>query len=504
MKKSTRNLLIMLVVLVVLGGLAAIIYLYEPAAEEEVSSSSEIEDTSIELINKESTDIASISIKNKDSEYTLSPKEITSEDESTIDFSIDGFESYDILTSNVNTMASTLYSMTASKSIGEQEKLADFGLDGDGEAKAVIKYKDGSSDTLVIGTAAGESTGRYVLKDGEIYIVSSISDNIFSSPYVFFNLDVISIADRVEETAEESESSIVEEESSETTETLEDLLYTMTLSGTEFANSISVKYAPTSIMTYSMTEPMVGDGASTKISEIITALKKVSASGVVYAGNEEDKLAEYGLSEPAAQVQYKLNTEEHVIKLSAANSDGIRYMLVDDSNIIYTIANSTVSIWAEAKVMDLRSPYIALPNIKEIETLTLNLNGEETVFSGTLIKDEENSTEDSVSYNLEVECSGNAIDYEIYQPFYKELISIALLSFDEAAYDAENPYFTINYKYFDNSSEEITVKFFKLEDSDRYAVELNGSYSGVVRKNSLDNVTALIDDVKNNVSAETE
>ena len=82
--------------------------------------------------------------------------------------------------------------------------------------------------------------------------------------------------------------------------------------------------------------------------------------------------------------------------------------------------------------MDLRLSTIWLPNIQDVETLTLTAEGDMVyAFSATKVLNEERSTETVPAYDLEiVNAGGEDIDYDLYQDFYQELIGTPVLSVD--------------------------------------------------------------------------
>ena len=222
MKKNIRYLIIMLAVLVVLGGGAAVLLLTQPAADEDASSSSSV--ASEMVTDRETSEVATVTVENPNASYVMVPVDdgtATSSEESSssstsVDFTIDGYQSYDVDISQVTAAVNMAVSIEASKNLGEQEDLAQFGLSGVGAAKVDIQYTDGTSDSFVMGNEAGETSGRYLLKDGVVYITASYSSGLLETPFYFFETDVYTVADRVEET--------VDSEGSSSTSTLEDVL----------------------------------------------------------------------------------------------------------------------------------------------------------------------------------------------------------------------------------------------------------------------------------------
>lgn len=495
MKKTARNIIIMLVIVLVLAGAGLLLLYTEPKDTEETASAEPVSsEPTVVLVDKQDSDVQSVTVKNTEVSYQIIPTAAqadtgTAASETsaaeTIVFQIADYENYAVKEAEVTTAAGSLLSLTASKSLGAQEDLDKFGLAGDGEATIELKYHDGSADLLVFGLVPGESSGRYVLKDGQVYVVSSVSEKLFETFYSFFELSIIDIPDLTELDAEGSEAAVA------------DVLNSVKLSGENYPEPIEIIYDET----YLMVSPMRADSATQAVTDMITALKTVTADAVVYAGTEETMLARYGLDIPAAKVEYDMNGETHEIAVSERDSDGNRYLTADGESVIYQITDTAVSDWASVSVVDLRSPYIVLPNIMGVQKLTLDVAGQATVFEIERTINEEKTTETNTQYDLTVQCDGAAIDYEVYQPFYKQLLSVAVLSYDVLEYDGTSPYLTVTYEFFDGS-EAAVIKFFPVEEKDRYIAELDGSYTGTVRSSQIDELITVLKTTAKNQAAE--
>ena len=482
MKKNIRYLIIMLAVLVVLGGGAAVLLLTQPAADEDASSSSSV--ASEMVTDRETSEVATVTVENPNASYVMVPVDdgtATSSGESSssstsVDFTIDGYQSYDVDISQVTAAVNMAVSIEASKNLGEQEDLAQFGLSGVGAAKVDIQYTDGTSDSFVMGNEAGETSGRYLLKDGVVYITASYSSGLLETPFYFFETDVYTVADRVEET--------VDSEGSSSTSTLEDVLYHMELSGANAAEPIVIDYDSSKVSSYLITQPVMAESGTNTLTEIATALKSLSAEAVVAAGRTQETLEQFGLAEPYAQITFDMNGEEHTLAVSEANSSGNRYLIADDIDLVYEVTGDS----AEAGLMDLRMSYVWLPNINNVSTLTMRVaDGTEYRFDVEKVVNEEDSTEDETEYDLVVtNGDGQSVDYENYQPFYQMVLSQAVLSTDEATYDAENLVLEITFEYFDGSDPDVITYCVAEGQDQRYAALLNGGYNGIVRRSDVD------------------
>lgn len=484
MKKTTRNILIMLAVLVVLGGAAACLLLL-PAQEEEASSSSEVSVSSAALetvMDREKSEVASISVENSEGNFVLVPDGE--------EFAIQGYEDSDVNTSSLSYSANSLLSITASKNLGSQDDLEAFGLAGENAVSVEIKYQDGTADRLILGNMAAETSGRYVLKDSTVYIVSGINELLYGSMYGYFNTTLYTIADRTEE--------VTDDEGNTTTETLEDIVYSLKLSGSNFPEPIEIKYNTGVINSYLITSPILAESGSDDFTAIVEALKAPTASSVAAVGLTEEVLEEHGLYEPYAKVEFDLNNAQHTMTVSKADSEGFCYLLLDDRDTVYRVSKDTVSAWADTSLMDLRMSYIWLANIMNVSELTMTVDGD-TVYSFDVTRevDEEKSTEDNPSYNLIIRnAGGESIDYSTcYQPFYKKLIALTVVTADTVEYSGE-PVFQIKYSYFEGAEDDV-VEFFAVGE-DRYAAVVNGTFNGLARKTDLDKVIALLPDLNAN------
>lgn len=485
MKKTTRNLLVMLAVLVVLGGAAAALLFLNPDTEAEgEASSSVLSSTAATVImDREAQDVKSVTVENSLGTMRF-VQEVTEEDgESKVSFVLEGYEKYDMDSSDMTSAVKSLLSLTATKDLGEQESLADFGLTGDAAVTAELEYTDGGTDTLVVGNKGGESAGRYILKDGKVYIASGVNDSLQGDVYGYFNTDIYTIEDLTKD--------VEDEDGNITQEQISDQLDWLILSGTHFPQIIKMEYDSTKTSGYLITEPVVSESGTTSFNNMLTALKSLTADSVVAAGVDSDVLEEYGLKDPFAKVEFRLNRVEHTLAVSESDGDGNRYLIVDDGDVVYQVAGDKVSTWAEATLMTLRMAYIWLPNIKEVKTLTLTMDGETYTFTAERTKNEERSTEDNIYYDLTVQnADGEDIDYSTsYQPFYQNLIGVAVLSPDEAQYSG-TPTFRVEYGYFSGGTDDV-IEFYPVGE-DRYAAVLNGQYNGLVRKTDVDKLISLV------------
>lgn len=482
MKKTVKYTIIMLAILAVLGAAAFLLLQAPPATQGDDTSSLPAASStpSQSLLDRDIGQVKAIEVENSQGSFTLVPVSGGAAGE---DFTLEGYQERDISNSQISATAHTLLSLLYSKDLGQREDLDAFGLGSDAP-QVSIRYTDGQTDTLFMGDTAPESVGHYVRKDGKVYIVSSVPQQVYGSKFDYFNTSIYTVPDRVEVTEDENGSS------SETTAL--DILYSLRLSGENFPEPVEVTYTSSTISGYLMTSPVTVETGNAAFEELMTSLKTLTAGKVVEAGITEALLEEYGLQEPEAAVEFDMNDSKHSLAVSKKDADGNRYLIADDTDLIYQVSNSLVEKWAETSITTLRMSYIWIPNIKNVEKLTLTLDGDQVhQYHITRTKDEEKSTEDNIQYILDItDAGGQTVDYEeAYQPFYQKLISLAVFMQDRVDYSG-TPAIKVEYEYFGGGKDQ--VEFYKMQDQNRYAAVLNGGFNGQVRGSEVSALLELV------------
>lgn len=469
MKKNLKYILIMLLVLLVLGGAAALLLLPQGGGEDSssaVGSSSAVENETI--TNRETADVKAVTVENASGSFVLVPDGE--------EFTLQGYESYPINRSTVRNTVDQLVSLQVARNLGEQSSLEDFGLSGTECVNVELQYKDGSSDKLVLGATPGETTGRYVLKDGKVYVGLGVADQLYGDGFGYFSSSLYSIPNRTEETTDD--------EGNTESKEAEDILYRLKLTGTQFPEPIELGYDKKAVSQYLISTPIVAESGNTAMTTVMDDLKALEqADGVVAAGLDDGLLAKYGLQEPAAVAEFDLNSETHTVSVSAVQEDGTRYLLLDDNDLVYQVQDSAVSSWAAADLLTLRQGYIWLANIMQVQQTTITVEGDMAyAFTTTREKDEERSTDETPYYNLTVKnAAGQTLDYETYQDFYQDLLAVAVMS-EEQPETTGSLVCEVEYQYFDGGKD--TVRFYSSGEG-RCVAELNGAFNGIVRSSDL-------------------
>lgn len=472
MKSATRNLIIVGAGVVVLGGALAALLL-AGGGEEPSSSSESASSAVISLVSKQEEDIVSMKITNENGSYTIVPH--TEEVETS---AADGSKSTSTKTTYlveelgdlpINTYTTDRvveygFSLNASKNVGEVENLADYGLKNP-RATVKVTFKDDSVYEYNLGdVSAGDGSGCYMSGKGSnnVYVVS-IDDAIFNSVEDFVDKKLVNIS-----TADPNTPAV--------------FTY-LKLSGTNFEEPITLEGEN------SLTSMTAGDQAldpdSEKTSALTTALTAITADQALYLHPTEEQLKECGLDQPAAVIEFTSEGTTYKLMAGAKSEDkSEQYIMKDGVDVIYTISSGNISAWTDTSAFDLRTKFILLPMITDVEKLTVGFDGKDNVFELSRTKDEEKSTEDKPAYTYTVTANGKEITYENFQQYYKSMIQIQLLEPTKEEPQGD-PDLTITYEYYGDTGKPVdVVKFYEISDR-RYLVTVNGTVSGIVASTNV-------------------
>lgn len=460
MKKQTKYIIITLAILVLLGGVLALLLKTSPSQEEGDTSSAESGEK-LTLISKEENDIESISVKNTEDEFTIVPVDADSEIR---DYTIKGYEKYELTTAEINLASSFFATLPYTKELGKVDDPSSYGLDG--SVCVTAKYKDGTETDIQIGMVPGESSGRYILYDGKVYI-SDISE-IF----------VKSAMSRIQPASWQIQPYADEQG------TQYSILNNISLSGTNFERDIKMEYNDDDIE-YDLIKPVPAKGSNKKADEVAKALLSFSTSDVVKVEPTEEDIKDMGLADPYCQLDFTVNEISHSITLGN-RVDNSRYCMVNgDKNLVYTVSMETVAPWAESEESQYRDDYILLKMIFDVSKLDITVGDTSCVIDFERTVNEEKSTEEKESYDYTAKVNGKDIEYESIKEFYADLISVQTLSIKEMESDSE-PVATVVYSHYDGSEDQ-TLEFYKSKDNDkRYVCYLDGEYTATVRNTSVD------------------
>lgn len=471
MKKTTKYILISIGVLVLLiGSLFAIDLIELPEVEDTTVYSTAAETVSI--FDYSEADIVSFSIDNNVGGLEVIQEETTEDDVTTYTYVMVGYENY-TAENALGVGMTSMMSLTATKEIGVVDTLSNYGLDNDDTVTVEFTVESGKTETLLIGYDGGETSGKYILYDGIVYIATI--NTVFFETYTDC-VPVYFYDDATYDSTGTAEAVSIE------------YLY---FSGTNFPLEVKVDYFEDE-GAYYLTEPIQNVYPSLTLLETLAEyLPALVTSSVAGMNVTEEELVEYGLDEAMIIFEYSLNTVEHKIYLSAKNSDGYHYiMFSDDMNTVYTISAESVETWSYLTINDVRNTYVFLPAISSIETMTFTIDGQDSVIELSREINEDNTTENVTAYDYFTELDGVSTDYTNVTSFYYDVLNISVLDFstDGTPEYVDEAIVSFEFEFYDGQT--YTLEYYQTVDAEnRYVAFIDGVYTGTVRSS---NITTLL------------
>lgn len=475
MKSGTRNLIAVAVGVAVLGGLVVVL---QQTGKKEETASSAAASSAIQLVSKKSEDVASMKVTNSKGEYTLIPKKkaaassaasgSSSAAQEETEYTVQGLEDLPIDTSAASSVIQNGFSLVASKDLGTVSSLGDYGLENP-QATVDISFKDGSGYHYKIGKASATDQSAYYMcgtDSKNVYIVS-VDGGLLENREYFVSKSLTSIG-----TTDANGNS-----------TATTLFTRMKLSGKNYPQNVVLSIKDQDMK---ITEPEQYDVDTNKVSAAETALSSLAADTVEAVKPDAAALAKFGLDQPVASVEFTADKKNY--KLTAgAKKDGNYYVMFNDVNVVYGIAASKVSAWAEMNLFEFRNKLIYLPNIETVKSFTVTAGSTVNELNVTRAKDEKKSTQDKPAYTYKLTGNGGkTLDYEKnYKHFYQTAISVQILEPADQVPEGK-PELSFEYRYFDKNTVD-TIQFIKSADR-RYTVLFNGKPFGIVTQDDIDTV----------------
>ena len=467
MKKKTVKLVSAVVVLGVLCAAYEGVNFYVTSQEEKEKEES---DTSVDLVSLEADDVTAVSFSADENNVEFDKKDDTWTEKSDAVFPVN----QDTVDSAVKGVAS----LTADQEIPDVEDLSEYDLDAP-QNTITLTTADGDT-TLEIGMES--SNDQYYVKkaddDKNVYLVSSTSIEPFMGTlYDFAESGTFPSVTA----ATVTDVKVDKEDGYELTQDADDLFWN------------------------------VSDGKTTEKADTTKAGDVTSAIGslaydkfVDYNCTDDSK---YGFDDPYAVVTVKYTEEESVEKTLTLyvgdETDGDRYVKVDDSKEVYTITNDSLTTILDSTMSDFYSLTVSYVSVNDLDSLEIQAaDGDHTVnvvaetakaedadttedtdtdstdadsadASSTEASDEsstdiassdENSSDEEETTTTSYKLDGADLDESTFTTFYNKLINMTAQKRLTEEYKPEgDPAYTFIFK--DTNGTETTVKYYEYDTS---------------------------------------
>ena len=451
MKNKTVKMILAVAVLAVCCGAYAGVKTYVSHQEQKESEAESEENTSV--FTASADDIKSLDFMVDDTETTFEKKDDSWVKKDDTDFPVNQ--------STLDSAASSVTSVESDRVLEDVDNLAEYGLDSPANIiKIVTKSEDEDGDdttaTLYVGDENSSTSQYYVRKDDDektVYLVDSSCVEPFTKTlYDYAQMEdfpAISSTDTITKISVDGDSSYELKKDADTS------VWSVSANGEEDkADSATVSSLVSSFgsMAYnSMADYKCEDKSKYGLD------KPYSTITVDYQEEAEtsDDNAETSDSEtPDSAETTEMVDKQLTILVGNEADDSNRYVMVNDSNEVYTMSEETLSALTDKTEEDFWDMTVSYVSVNSLASLKVNYQGTDYKVNSSreTSTDEDGNDTETVTYKLD----GADLDETTFTTFYNKLINMAAQK-------------RLTEKYDPDGDAELTVTFTE-EDGDTLEV----------------------------------
>lgn len=450
MKNKTVKMILAVAVLAVCCGAYAGVKTYVSHQEQKESEAESEENTSV--FTASADDIKSLDFMVDDTETTFEKKDDSWVKKDDTDFPVNQ--------STLDSAASSVTSVESDRVLEDVDDLAEYGLDSPANTiKIVTKSEDEDGDdtttTLYVGDENSSTSQYYVRKDDEktVYLVDSSCVEPFTKTlYDYAQMEdfpAISSTDTITKISVDGDNSYELKKDADTS------VWSVSANGEEDkADSATVSSLVSSFgsMAYnSMADYKCEDKSKYGLD------KPYSTITVDYQEEAEtsDDNAETSDSEtPDSAETTEMVDKQLTILVGNEADDSNRYVMVNDSNEVYTMSEETLSALTDKTEEDFWDMTVSYVSVNSLASLKVNYQGTDYKVNASreTSTDEDGNDTETVTYKLD----GADLNETTFTTFYNKLINMAAQK-------------RLTEKYDPDGDAELTVTFTE-EDGDTLEV----------------------------------
>lgn len=451
MKNKTVKMILAVAVLAVCCGAYAGVKTYVSHQEQKESEAESEENTSV--VTASADDIKSLDFMVDDTETTFEKKDDSWVKKDDTDFPVNQ--------STLDSAASSVTSVESDRVLEDVDDLAEYGLDSPANTiKIVTKSEDEDGDdtttTLYVGDENSSTSQYYVRKDDDektVYLVDSSCVEPFTKTlYDYAQMEdfpAISSTDTITKISVDGDNSYELKKDADTS------VWSVSANGEEDkADSATVSSLVSSFgsMAYnSMADYKCEDKSKYGLD------KPYSTITVDYQEEAEtsDDNAETSDSEtPDSAETTEMVDKQLTILVGNEADDSNRYVMVNDSNEVYTMSEETLSALTDKTEEDFWDMTVSYVSVNSLASLKVNYQGTDYKVNASreTSTDEDGNDTETVTYKLD----GADLDETTFTTFYNKLINMAAQK-------------RLTEKYDPDGDAELTVTFTE-EDGDTLEV----------------------------------
>ena len=451
MKNKTVKMILAVAVLAVCCGAYAGVKTYVSHQEQKESEAESEENTSV--FTASADDIKSLDFMVDDTETTFEKKDDSWVKKDDTDFPVNQ--------STLDSAASSVTSVESDRVLEDVDDLAEYGLDSPANTiKIVTKSEDEDGDdtttTLYVGDENSSTSQYYVRKDDDektVYLVDSSCVEPFTKTlYDYAQMEdfpAISSTDTITKISVDGDNSYELKKDADTS------VWSVSANGEEDkADSATVSSLVSSFgsMAYnSMADYKCEDKSKYGLD------KPYSTITVDYQEKVEtsDDNAETSDSEtPDSAETTEMVDKQLTILVGNEADDSNRYVMVNDSNEVYTMSEETLSALTDKTEEDFWDMTVSYVSVNSLASLKVNYQGTDYKVNASreTSTDEDGNDTETVTYKLD----GADLNETTFTTFYNKLINMAAQK-------------RLTEKYDPDGDAELTVTFTE-EDGDTLEV----------------------------------
>ena len=234
---------------------------------------------------------------------------------------------------------------------------------------------------------------------------------------------------------------------------------------------------------YFIESPMKVEFDTISGENLLNGIHSLSANEVAAVGEK----SKYGFDAPYATVEYSKDSVSGYFTVgdetTLENGNPARYVMGSKTDIIYKVGLENLP-WATAKLDNLFSSFILIPNVKVVDSVVIFAGNENYTFKSK-----------GEGSNLTATLNGNEITSDNYRAMYEFLISASAKEINYGARKGEL-IAKVTYKYRDSKKSDDVIEFFASDDR-KCIISLNGSESFLTETRYADKILSNCQKVAN-------
>lgn len=498
MKNKSVKMIISLAALgVLLGGYFGLKAYVSKQEAKEAEENSEEEKTNV--FDTETDSIKSLKFTIDDQEVTFEKKDGTWVKKNETDFPVDQ--------DTLDSAASCISCVNADRVLTDVEDLSGYGLDVPSNT-ITVTTDDASVTVLQIGIENSSTGQYYIYKDDDkdkVYVVSdSVVSPFMDSLYDYAEMGTFPLIDssavsKVEVEQDEKSYEAVKNadtglweignDDNEPEKADSSLMSSLTYGLSTLEYDTFVNYNCTDKSEYGLDDPyaVITVDYQEEVEEEDTDAEEASTSSK--EAEESDNEASSDDTESSEEQNTVMIDRQITILVGNEADTESRYVMIEGSNEVYTMTTEILSTIIDKDVSSMWNMTVNYVSKDELESLDVNIDGEENVISVsretvTVEKDESGETDDSDSEETETittyTLNGEEIEDLHFSSFYNKLINMTAQKRLNEEFNPENdPELSVVFHKVDNES--VNVDFYQY-DVNYYAAVVDNNKIYLVNK----------------------